>query len=337
MKDGSLKQYIRKYGNYYSLCFFIALSFNLYFVFLLHDTNKNYLLYLDFLLSVAAFMFLCVDYFKFRKMEIEKKKLLQFQDIIYQEIPMFENKEITEHDVTILQTQIQKQFEANCDLQDYVMKWCHEVKIPLSASLLINEKITDTEVRLAMRENLERINQQLNIMLLGCKLQGSLFDLQVTKVSLQECVKTSIKNNQFFLVQKHFSMDVNLGEIEIWVYSDKSWLVYILDQLLNNAIKYRGEHPYIKIWAKEIEGPVRQLFIEDYGVGIQESDIRRIFEKGFTGSNYHNGKYKSTGMGLYLVAKIAERLGHEIYVESEYGKYTRFCITFQDNREYFYK
>lgn len=361
MNDGSLKKYIGKYRKYYSLCFFVVLSFNLYFIFLLYDRKRIYLFYLDFLLFIAAFMFFLIDYLKFRKIEMEKKKLLQFQDIIYQEIPVFENKEIAEHDIKILQTKLQQQFEANCDLQDYTMKYCHEVKIPLSAGLLINERIADIEVRLAMRENLERINQQLNTMLLGCRLQGSLFDLRVTRVSLQECVRASIKNNQFFLIQKHFSMDVAFGEQEIYVYTDKSWLVYILDQLLNNAIKYRKEQPYIKIWvqekragnnsnqpafispAQEIEQKrlsetetIRQLFIEDHGVGIQESDIRRVFEKGFTGSNYHNGKYKSTGMGLYLVAKIAERLKHEINVKSEYGNYTRFCITFRDNRTYFF-
>lgn len=71
--------------------------------------------------------------------------------------------------------------------------------------------------------------------------------------------------------------------------------------------------------------PIR-LFIEDNGEGIRESDIRRIFEKGYTGSNYHNGKYKSTGMGLYMADKIAGKLGHEISAESRYGEYTRFCV-----------
>ena len=66
------------------------------------------------------------------------------------------------------------------------------------------------------------------------------------------------------------------------------------------------------------------LWVEDYGEGIKDSDIRRLFEKGCTWSNYHNGRYKSTGMGLYMVSKIADRLGHKICVESEYGKGSRF-------------
>ena len=66
------------------------------------------------------------------------------------------------------------------------------------------------------------------------------------------------------------------------------------------------------------------LWVEDRGQGIQKQDMERIFEKGYTGSNYHNGKYKSTGMGLYMVSQIVQKLGHEIRVESKYGEYTRF-------------
>ncbi len=335
------KKYIERNGKYYSLCFFFILSFNLYFIFLLSNTKKEYLFYLDFLIAVVIFLFLFIDYFKFKKMEMEKKKLLEYKDLIYKELPTFENQEIIEHDIQVLQKKLQEQFEANCDLEDYTMKFYHEVKIPLAAALLVNDKIIDAQVRLSMRENLERINQQLNTMLFGSKLQASFFDLQIKKISLQECIKTSIKNNQFFLIQKHFSIENYLGEKEHYVYTDKSWLVYIFDQLLNNAIKYRKEYPTIKIWIQEIEDgdssqTIKKLFMEDNGVGIQKSDIRRIFEKGFIGSNYHNGKYKSTGMGLYLVAKIADKLKHEINVESEYGEYTRFCITFQDQRGYFH-
>lgn len=76
------------------------------------------------------------------------------------------------------------------------------------------------------------------------------------------------------------------------------------------------------------------LYVEDHGQGIRDQDMGRIFEKGFTGSNYHNGRYKSTGMGLYLASKIAGRLGHEIRVESEYGSYARFCVILKANSYY---
>lgn len=169
------------------------------------------------------------------------------------------------------------------------------------------------------------MNQQLNTLLLGCRLQGTLFDLQVKRISLKECVNTSIKNNQFFLIQKKFEIQLDIGNE--MVYSDSAWIVYVLDQLLSNAIKYAGEQPKLSLWT-EIHSTGIRLFVEDCGEGIHPNDLGYIFEKGYTGKNYHNGKYKSTGMGLYMAAKILRRLGHEISVESSYGEYTRFAITF---------
>ena len=73
------------------------------------------------------------------------------------------------------------------------------------------------------------------------------------------------------------------------------------------------------------------LYIKDYGQGIHPQDIGRIFEKGYTGKNFHNGKYKSTGMGLYMAKTIMERMGHRIKAESIYGEYSRFSVIFREN------
>ena len=67
---------------------------------------------------------------------MEKKKLLEYKDLIYKELPTFENQEIIEHDIQVLQKKLQEQFEANCDLEDYTMKFYHEVKIPHLLSLV---------------------------------------------------------------------------------------------------------------------------------------------------------------------------------------------------------
>ena len=76
------------------------------------------------------------------------------------------------------------------------------------------------------------------------------------------------------------------------------------------------------------------MIVKDLGEGIKDCDLRRIFERGFTGSSYHNGRYKSTGMGLYLARQIIERLGHDIAVESEYGKYTQFVIRIYETKKW---
>ncbi len=315
----------------YFLCIIMFFSYNLYFIFLMRDKHVGYLIYLDLLVGALVLTFAGADLFKYIKKKQKKERLLEQDEIISTELSDFENSDIAAHDLQILNRRLQEQFDENCELQDYVGKWCHEVKIPLAAGLLMNEKIKDPKIRKGMREQLERINQQLNTMLLGCKLQSPLFDLQIKKTLLPECVRTSIRNNQFFLIQKGFELDIRVAELT--VFTDPAWLVYILDQLLNNAIKYVREKPVLHIWTEQKEQSV-ELLVEDQGEGILEQDIRRIFEKGFTGSNNHNGRYKSTGMGLYMAAKITGRLGHEIKAESKYGAYTRFRIVFRDN-DYF--
>ena len=304
-------------------CLFLCISYNLYFVFLLPHASNAYLYYLDFLLAVCILCYGGVDYLQFKKLQNKKEQELKSDALIYQEFSGMENYDIAEHDVEVLQNQLREQFDYACDLSDYIAKWCHEVKIPLSASLLMNERIEDTDLRYSMKEQLEKINSQLKDVLLGCKIQSSLFDIQMKRVSLLECVKTSIKNNQFFLIRNHFQIEIDVENR--LVYTDKNWLVYILDQLISNAIKYAMEDARLRIFSRKQESGIC-LFVEDHGEGIAEQDIRRIFDKGYTGSSHHNGKYKSTGMGLYMTKKIAEKLGHTISVESEKGKYTRFMI-----------
>ena len=193
----------------------------------------------------------------------------------------------------VLKGQLDELFEMNCNLRDYITKWCHEVKLPLAALLLMNEKIEDSVQKKAMKEQLERIRQLLNGALIGSRVQSTMYDLQIGKTSLSQCVRASVKNNQFFLIQNRFEMEVSVPELT--VYTDKEWLIYVLDQIIGNAIKYTSECPRLSIWG-ESEEDVTRLYIEDNGEGIKDCDLKNVFEKGFTGSNHHNGKYKSTGM-----------------------------------------
>lgn len=323
--------YLKQRGKYLGLSIVLCVFLNLYFLLLVHDRKLVYLFYVDFLLIMILLAFTARDIYRFLKFEKEKKRLLGQETVIYAELSDFENREVAEHDVRVLNGELNEKFRENCDLQDYVAKWSHEVKIPLSAALLMNEKMADAEERQAMKEQLERIRQQLNSMLLGCRLQSAVFDLRIRKTSLEECIRTSIRNNQFFLIQKRFSLDIRTGAE--MVYTDRAWLVYILDQLISNAVKYAKDKPKLCIWTEKRKDAL-VLFVEDNGEGIRREDIRRIFDKGFTGGNRHNGKYKSTGMGLYLVSRIADKLGIMVTVESEPQEYTRFQIRFSENDFY---
>lgn len=142
----------------------------------------------------------------------------------------------------------------------------------------------------------------------------------IKEKSLQEIIKNVALKNKDDLLASKVKLDVNVNNIK--VLTDAKWLEFILNQIINNSIKYKRNNveSYIKIIAKE-DKEKTYLSIYDNGIGIPKKDIPRVFEKSFTGEN---GRIiaKSTGMGLYIVKKLCDKLGHKINIESKKKEYT---------------
>ena len=118
-----------------------------------------------------------------------------------------------------------------------------------------------------------------------------------------------------------------LEDLDEVVYTDPKWVNFIINQIIINSLKYsKKEEARIKIYSVRAEKNVI-LTIEDNGVGIPTEDVRRVFDKGFTGEN--GRKYgKSTGMGLYICKNLADKLGFGLELSSELGVGTKVNIIF---------
>ncbi|SEO82172.1 HAMP domain-containing sensor histidine kinase [Paenibacillus sp. OV219] len=114
----------------------------------------------------------------------------------------------------------------------------------------------------------------------------------------------------------------------VYVYTDRKWCAYMLDQIITNAIKYseRGKNVYFEI-TEGMEGIDASLSIRDEGEGIAQEDVPRVFELFFTGRN-GRANPNATGIGLAMVKHIAKRLGHEVSLTSTVGEGTRVTISF---------
>ena len=152
-------KYIDHNKREFILSLILFLSFNLYFVFLVPNTSINYLLYLDFLIGIIYGIFIGIDSYLFVKREKKKQELLKSNELVCWEFSGLKESELIEHDIHVLQGQLHDQIILNDNLQDYITKWCHEVKLPLSASLLMLEKIENPSVKKPLKEQLEKINQ----------------------------------------------------------------------------------------------------------------------------------------------------------------------------------
>ena len=120
------------------------------------------------------------------------------------------------------------------------------------------------------------------------------------------------------------------------VCTDSKWLEFILNQIISNSIKYRDEKKtdgsVIKIYViKNDKSTVLNIY--DNGIGIPAADLPRVFDKSFTGENGH-AYPKATGMGMYIVKNLCEKLGHKITIESVKGEYTLVSIEFFKNDFY---
>lgn len=211
------------------------------------------------------------------------------------------------------------------EYKEYIEQWIHEVKTPITAMKLICENNRCSFTRELMAE-LESINRFTEQALYYARSEHTEKDYSVREISLSDVVHGAITDNKYLLRQNNVA--VTIEDVEYSIYSDDKWLRFILDQLISNAVKYRTDQPVLYFSAVKENNRII-LSVGDNGIGIPQSDLPCIFEKGFTGQNGRT-IYSSTGIGLYLCKRLCDKLGIGISASSE-GKGTTISLSFHIN------
>lgn len=216
------------------------------------------------------------------------------------------------------------------DFKEYVELWIHEVKLPVSSlTLMLHNRKTEESKKL--QEQLSRLDNYLEQVLYYVRSENAEKDYLITSIDLAKVISNVALKNKDILLEK--KIDFIVSDVNINVLTDSKWLEFIINQIIDNSIKYSKEkNAYIKIIAKEEEDRV-DLAIYDNGIGIKKEDLPRVFEKTYTGSNGRNGK-NSTGMGLYIVKRLCERLNHKVSIKSVEKEFTCVKISFIKNNYY---
>ena len=209
------------------------------------------------------------------------------------------------------------------DLMDYYTLWVHQIKTPIAASQLLVQDVTDRNIRSLLEQEIFKIDAYTHLVLQYLRLENFHDDLQLKQVALEQLVKEVVRKYSLFFIQK--GLTINLDDLDVKVISDEKWLLVIIEQVLSNSLKYTKSGG-IDIYFKD-----NTLYLKDSGIGIKDSDILRVFERGFSG---YNGRLtqQSSGLGLYLSKKIADQLGHEISISSQVGQGTTVSIHFQKQK-----
>ncbi len=210
------------------------------------------------------------------------------------------------------------------EYREYIELWIHEVKTPISSSKLIiqNNKSAVTD---SISEELDKIEAFIEQALFYSRSNTVEKDYIVKEINLQKACFDVLKKNTGLLI--HNRIKIVTDGLDINVYSDEKWLQFILGQLITNSVKYMDRpEPCITITARKEQNSA-ELSISDNGIGIKQSELPRIFDKGFTGTNGRKNE-RSTGMGLYICKKLCDKLDLTIKASSEYGSGTSVTITF---------
>ena len=211
------------------------------------------------------------------------------------------------------------------DYKEYIELWIHEIKIPIAASKMVIEN-NKNEVTKSIDEELNKVENYIEQALFYARSNTVEKDYYIRKVVLKEIVNESIKKNKSSLIQEKISIDIH--DLDIEVNTDNKWIVFILNQIIQNSIKYRKkEKSIIEIYANQGKENVI-LYVKDNGIGIRQGEITRVFEKGFTGTNGRLSNKKSTGIGLYLCKKLCNKLGIGIELNSVQNEGTEIRLVF---------
>ncbi len=302
------------------------------------NTNTQAIILVLFFLLINGLSIIFISFYrknKFYLILINNLNKLNKKYLILETIPTpttYEEKIMVDilYDINKSMVENINEYKKNInEFKEFVEIWIHEVKIPISSLMLKchNHKEKYGKDFLSI---IRKLDNNIDEVLYYVRSENTEKDFAISEVDLKEVIRNVSIKNKDDLLENNVSFTTNLKSVK--VNTDKKWLEFIINQIINNSIKYKSDDSVIKISSKE-DNEKTVLEIYDNGIGIPSKDINRVFDKSFTGSNGRD-KVKSTGMGLYIIKRLCDKLGHNIYIESEEKKYTKVIIEFGKNDLY---
>ncbi|MCJ7840141.1 sensor histidine kinase [Lederbergia sp. NSJ-179] len=281
-----------------------------------------------FLGVVILSLYLIFRYIRHRKFYTRMSKSLEKMDEAFE---ILEDTPLSNALAGLLKQQhrlyvndLLQQEKRRSDHLAFINQWVHQMKTPLSVIELITQENDDEHLE-SIREETDKLEKGLEMVLYAARLEVFEQDFQVEPVSLKEVIEEAIRENKRFFIKSHVYPENKVSAT--MVESDKKWLEFIFSQLITNAVKYSAGKAQ-KVVIFETKNQLETIVtVQDNGVGIPKTDIKRVFNPFFTGENGRLYR-ESTGMGLYLVKEVCEKLGHKIEISSVQGEGTSVKLYF---------
>ncbi len=226
--------------------------------------------------------------------------------------------------------------EASRMKSEFINIISHQLRSPLTNIKWTFELLTSRELKVPskkieeylnnVKENIARMVELIDDLLIVSKIEQGTFPILKKEIFLEDLIKDLISRFKVFAeasrIDLSFSPEKNLPE----VYADPSLLKLVMENLIDNAIRYTKGGGKVEL--KLTKGEKNVIFeIKDTGVGIPEKEQKYIFKKFFRAENVTKERTRGSGLGLYVCRSVIARSGGKIWFESEEGKGTTFIFT----------
>ena len=261
--------------------------------------------------------------------------IFEFED--QKEILAIEN-DITErkkHERELIQAKEKAEESEKLKLA-FLHNMSHEIRTPLNAIMGFIDFLSENDVSEQTRKKYMSIvlksgNQLLSIIndiLTISSLETNQVHINITKVCANEVITDLMKTFEIQAKKQNILLysKMDLSNEESIINTDRTKLIQILSNLISNALKFT-QKGFIEFGYTIKNEKYLEFYVKDTGIGIETENFDRIFDRFSQAEDYISNKYGGTGLGLAISKGFVEKLGGEIWVESEKGKGSTFYFT----------
>lgn len=217
---------------------------------------------------------------------------------------------------------------------DFVSSVSHEFKTPLTSIKALTERLLNDKVKnptkmkqyfSVISQDTDRLTRLVQNVLDFSKIEEGKKEYDLSKTNVAEWLSQTIKNFKKENVQRKVKIETQIPNNIPPLNIDKNAMTQAVINLLDNAIKFSPYKNRIEVIVEKRENTLN-IKIKDYGIGIPQKELDKIFDKFYQGTNSIRYSVKGTGLGLTLVKHTVEAHGGKISVESKEDRGSTFSL-----------
>ena len=218
---------------------------------------------------------------------------------------------------------------------DFINNMTHELKTPIStisisSEVLLSQSISEhpkkiSEYAAIIKQENKRLELLVEKVLQTAQLSESEFTLQKEEGNIHEIIQKCVQSFGIIINTANGSLKTNFQATDPIIRMDKTHLINVISNLIDNAVKYSSNAPSIVIYSSNIDNGIK-VIVEDKGKGMSKEECKLIFDQFYrvpTGSVHD---VKGFGIGLFYVKRILSKHGGKIEVKSEINKGTKMIF-----------